>query len=118
MREVLVESPGTAPGSEPFIMGAFIAIVRFDADSLNIGAGAGLCKSKRQRPARGGRALRFVLGPDQNPALIASNSSIIFLRKSAETGVCENMVVVTGSTKDAARSAAGMVERAASLAWA
>jgi hypothetical protein len=33
-----VESPGTAPGSEPFIMGAFIAIVRVAPDSFDIGA--------------------------------------------------------------------------------
>ena len=33
----MVESPGTAPGSEPFIMGAFIAIVRVAPDKTNIG---------------------------------------------------------------------------------
>ena len=39
-----MESPGTAPGSEPFIMGAFIAIVRFDPNSLNIGGRVALRK--------------------------------------------------------------------------
>ena len=39
-----MESPGTAPGSEPRIMGAFIAIVRVAPDKSNIGAGQGLCK--------------------------------------------------------------------------
>ena len=33
-----MESPGTAPGSEPCIMGAFIAIVRVAPDTVNIGA--------------------------------------------------------------------------------
>ena len=47
-----MESPGTAPGSEPFIMGAFIAIVRVTQDMFNIGAGfaahKGACKISRQ----------------------------------------------------------------------
>jgi hypothetical protein len=34
----MVESPGTAPGSEPFITGAFIAIVRASPNNINIGA--------------------------------------------------------------------------------
>ena len=34
----MVESPGTAPGSEPFITGAFIAIVQASPDNFNIGA--------------------------------------------------------------------------------
>jgi len=42
-----VESPGTAPGSEPFIMGAFIAIVRVAPDRVNIGWGGGLRKVLR-----------------------------------------------------------------------
>ncbi len=38
----MVESPGTAPGSEPCIMGAFIAIDRVAPNNTNIGAlGAG-----------------------------------------------------------------------------
>ena len=32
-----MESPGTAPGSEPCIMGAFIAIVRVAPHKVNIG---------------------------------------------------------------------------------
>ena len=42
-----MESPGTAPGSEPFIMGAFIAIVRVAPDRVNIGWGVGLRKVLR-----------------------------------------------------------------------
>ena len=34
-----MESPGTAPGSEPFIMGAFIAIVPVARNTSNIGPG-------------------------------------------------------------------------------
>lgn len=40
----MVESPGTAPGSEPCITGAFIAIVRANPNSLNIGAVPRRCK--------------------------------------------------------------------------
>lgn len=40
----MVESPGTAPGSEPFITGAFIAIVRASPNRVNIGAGGALRK--------------------------------------------------------------------------
>ena len=39
MNRVLVEPPGTAPGSDPSIMGAFITIVRVAPDNLNIGGG-------------------------------------------------------------------------------
>ena len=44
MNGVLVESPGTAPGSEPRITGAFIAIVTVARDRSNIGARLGRCK--------------------------------------------------------------------------
>jgi len=157
MREVLVESPGTAPGSEPFITGAFIAIVPANRNRVNIGAGRGLRKVRWEvgqaagimeirrmfyvwfasgarmacvmtfcdRAAgseRGGRAgekarnfvrgrggapmknarsvLRAwgaVLGADQKPDLISSNSEIIFSRNSAVVGDCMNRVPVTGS---------------------
>ena len=41
----MVEPPGTAPGSEPIITGAFIAIVGVAPDRVNIGGlGAG-CKA-------------------------------------------------------------------------
>jgi hypothetical protein len=36
-----VEPPGTAPGSEPIITGAFIAIVGVAPDIFNIGLAAG-----------------------------------------------------------------------------
>ena len=39
-----MESPGTAPGSEPRITGAFIAIVTVARDRFNIGTGLGRCK--------------------------------------------------------------------------
>jgi hypothetical protein len=39
-----VESPGTAPGSEPRITGAFIAIFPVARNMINIGAGWGRCK--------------------------------------------------------------------------
>ena len=35
-----MESPGTAPGSDPIITGAFIAIVRASPNKTNIGRGA------------------------------------------------------------------------------
>ncbi len=43
-----MEPPGTAPGSDPPIMGAFIAIVRVAPDSVNIGAGTAGCKWTRR----------------------------------------------------------------------
>ena len=46
MSGMLVESPGTAPGSEPFIMGAFIAIFRVAPDTINIGPDAAGCKGR------------------------------------------------------------------------
>ena len=39
-----MESPGTAPGSEPRITGAFIAIFPVARNRFNIGVGWGLCK--------------------------------------------------------------------------
>ncbi len=39
-----MESPGTAPGSEPRIMGAFIAIFLVAQNMINIGAGWPGCK--------------------------------------------------------------------------
>ena len=39
-----MESPGTAPGSEPRITGAFIAIFPVARNRLNIGVRWGLCK--------------------------------------------------------------------------
>ena len=41
-----MESPGTAPGSEPRIMGAFIAIFLVTQNTTNIGAGRGLRKRR------------------------------------------------------------------------
>ena len=43
----MVEPPGTAPGSEPFITGAFITIVRVAPDRTNIGGPTGGCKRRR-----------------------------------------------------------------------
>ncbi len=39
-----MESPGTAPGSEPRITGAFIAIFPVARNTANIGAGGPGCK--------------------------------------------------------------------------
>ena len=39
-----MESPGTAPGSEPRITGAFIAIFPVARNKVNIGAGSSPCK--------------------------------------------------------------------------
>lgn len=39
-----MESPGTAPGSEPRITGAFIAIFPVARNRFNIGTGQVLCK--------------------------------------------------------------------------
>ena len=44
MNRVLVEPPGTAPGSDPSIMSAFITIVRVAPDTINIGAAKRRCK--------------------------------------------------------------------------
>ena len=41
-----MESPGTAPGSEPRITGAFIAIFLVSQNIPNIGAGLGLRKRR------------------------------------------------------------------------
>lgn len=48
----MVESPGTAPGSEPCITGAFIAIAWVTPDGSNIGEGAGLRKAQPKSQAR------------------------------------------------------------------
>ena len=42
-----MESPGTAPGSEPRIMGAFIAISLVAQNIANIGVGVGFRKRLR-----------------------------------------------------------------------
>ena len=42
----LVEPPGTAPGSEPIITGAFIAIVGVAPDNANIGRPVGWRKAR------------------------------------------------------------------------
>ena len=56
-----MESPGTAPGSEPFIMGAFIAIVRVAPDRMNIGARDGLRKGQWGVCARYAGQMRGVM---------------------------------------------------------
>ena len=52
----LVESPGTAPGSDPLITCAFITIVRFDPDRTNIGGPGGDRKGAEHGGARAVRA--------------------------------------------------------------
>jgi len=45
-----VEPPGTAPGSDPLIMGAFIAIVRANPDRSNIGREGESRKTPGEKP--------------------------------------------------------------------
>ena len=59
-----MESPGTAPGSEPRITGAFIAIVTVARDSVNIGAGVGRCKRHRMYDPRALCAHNLGMYPD------------------------------------------------------
>ena len=72
-RESLVESPGTAPGSEPIITGAFIAIVGVAPDTAQYrgsGAGGARVPARARTSGFGGegnqgvglRALRDLLG--------------------------------------------------------
>ena len=57
-----MEPPGTAPGSDPRITGAFIAIVRVAPNTINIGAG----RSRRKHACPDGP--QFVSGA-QNGAM-------------------------------------------------
>ena len=59
-----MEPPGTAPGSEPIITGAFIAIVGVAPDTANIGGQGGVCKVEgRVRTVEGaGRVIRLAGG--------------------------------------------------------
>lgn len=113
-----MEPPGTAPGSDPRITGAFIAIVPVARNSPNIGAPRR--RGKRHGPEKNARrgppGAMDTGGRDQNPALIASNSSIIRLRNSSDTGVWAKSVVVIGLTKAASVSPAGIAAIAASFA--
>ena len=94
-----MEPPGTAPGSDPLITGAFIAIVRANPNALDIGAMGAGCKAAQKQKARTvpGLSSDFRAIGDQKPALIASNSSIILVRNSVGTGVWAKSVVATGS---------------------
>ena len=126
----LVEPPGTAPGSEPFITGAFIAIVPANRNTVNIGGRSGGRKDrhaapqnetrapKRNAPKGGpGRVTVFRSiscrlgqrsGQDQNPALMFSNSCSIRSRIAVEIGVCASRVPSTGSTSAAFNSSSEM----------
>ncbi len=71
-----MESPGTAPGSEPRITGAFIAIFPVARNSFNIGAGGpgrkrveGL-KLVYTRLSAVGKNLRFQPGRRQHPDVV------------------------------------------------
>lgn len=62
----LVESPGTAPGSDPLITCAFITIVRVTPDNANIGADVGRLKAadpvaQKENAARSGAAFPVVM---------------------------------------------------------
>ena len=140
-----MESPGTAPGSEPRIMGAFIAIVPVARNNTNIGAGQGLRKrlgtvcdacflcaisvqmktfSLRHEKARA-TVLRGLSGglsigptPDQNPALMSSNSANMRSRISVAIGTCGSKVEVIGLTPAASSAAGSSFAMPASLEWA
>ena len=111
-----MESPGTAPGSEPCIMGAFIAIVRVAPDRANIGLAGWGCKGRphpdggtgaQNETARGaspgGREAERVLA-DQKPDLICSNSFTMRSRIAGSIGVWARSVVEIGSTSAAFNS--------------
>ena len=104
-----MEPPGTAPGSDPLIPGAFIAIVRANPNTTDIGRGetgrkvaqAGHEKRACHAKGAGQKPAPFSncgLMTDQKPALIASNSSIMRVRISVGIGVWARIVVETGST--------------------
>ncbi len=118
----MVEPPGTAPGSDPLIPCAFIAIVRFDPNNGNIGAATGAHKHPSSSDANGDAAARVPVRRSgligQNPALIFSNSATIRSRCAALIGVCDNRMPSTGSTSAAFSSSIEIVAIAASLAWA
>ncbi len=57
----MVESPGTAPGSDPLITGAFIAIVRANPDKGNIGVGVQGRKDPSEKPTKSGGDLQYGL---------------------------------------------------------
>ena len=50
---VMVEPPGTAPGSDPFITSAFMSIVRANPNGVNIRSGRDGGKVPWSSPARG-----------------------------------------------------------------
>lgn len=122
----MVEPPGTAPGSDPLIPGAFIAIVRANPNTTDIGRGE--TGRKVAQPAmKNGPAMKkgpvsnrprssFGLMTDQKPALIASNSSIMRVRISLEMGVWARIVPSTGSRKCCFSVSTGIVAMAASFA--
>ena len=140
-----MESPGTAPGSEPRITGAFIAIFLVAQNIFNIGVAKGLRKPLRgpcipcffyvfsvhtglrgpkQQKARAGvlrgpiwHALLW-LTPDQKPALISSNSASIRSRISVAIGTCGSRVEVIGLTPAASNATGSSFAMPASLAWA
>ena len=118
----MVEPPGTAPGSEPFITGAFITIVRSKPRTGQDIRGQGPTRKgwpKAKRPQAG---LAGVSGSlrcgDQKPVLIISNSSSIFSRMPWSIGVWARRVPSTGLTSAAASSSAVIEVIAASLLWA
>ena len=140
-----MESPGTAPGSEPRIMGAFIAIFLVAQNMFNIGVGRGLCKrlgavcracflralsvhtkilgckheKARTSMLRGPFGwLHSTLMPDQNPALMSSNSASMRSRISVAIGTCGSRVEVIGLTPAASSAAGSSFAMPASLEWA
>ena len=115
-----MEPPGTAPGSDPRITGAFIAIVTVARDPLNIGVWRAGRKRRTGKPKENARRFpsgRWTGDPlgDQKPDLINSNSSSMRLRMSWSIGVCDRRVPSIGFTSAAVSSSIEISAMAASL---
>jgi hypothetical protein len=115
---VLVEPPGTAPGSEPLITSAFIAIVRVAPDVGNIGQLVARIK-KKGGPFSGAalRICRDFCRPGQNPALIFSNSSDICCRISEDIGNCASTGAETPPRPTASSASVPRASIATLLDW-
>ena len=109
MNGILVEPPGTAPGSEPSITGAFIAIVPVARDRVNIGPHPSRCKGVEMKTPGTGPGVSQVERGDQKPALMFSNSFTMRSRSDWSSGVCARSVVLIGSTLAAFSASGSMV---------
>ena len=120
----MVEPPGTAPGSEPFITSAFIAIVPVARNRSNIGDRRPRDKGRNARARKGKRPVRCgtgrsVLGGavDQKPALIFSNSCSWRSRSAGSFGVCARTGALIGPSPAVSSSAGSTLAIAAVELW-